>query len=108
MEEGLYYPCSKNKGADQLRGYREADLRLCFRMCKKSVFSRRGSFMIMLLSHIQVILELQSALNAAKYDDSNLVMLSGLDNVFCSGIDLHFLQSGDKKVAARQMVDALR
>ena len=41
--EGLYYPCSKNKGADQLRGYREADLRLCFRICKKPVFSRRGS-----------------------------------------------------------------
>ena len=33
--EGLYYLCSENKGADQLRGYREADLRLCFRMCKK-------------------------------------------------------------------------
>ena len=31
MEEGLYYPCSENKGADQLRGYSEADLRLCFR-----------------------------------------------------------------------------
>ena len=25
--EGLYYLCSENKGADQLRGYREADLR---------------------------------------------------------------------------------
>ena len=24
----LYYPCSENKGADQLRGYCEADLRL--------------------------------------------------------------------------------
>ena len=24
----LYYPFSENKGADQLRGYREADLRL--------------------------------------------------------------------------------
>ena len=34
--EGLYYPCSENKGPDQLRGYREADLRLCFRI--------RGSF----------------------------------------------------------------
>ena len=33
-EEGLYYLCSENKGADQLRGYREADLRLCFRICK--------------------------------------------------------------------------
>ena len=41
--EGLYYPCSENKRADQLRGHREADLRLCFRICKKPVFSRRGS-----------------------------------------------------------------
>ena len=32
--EGLYYPCSENKGADQLRGYREADLRLCFRIMR--------------------------------------------------------------------------
>ena len=31
-EEGLYYSCSENKGADQLRGYSEADLRLCFRI----------------------------------------------------------------------------
>ena len=30
-EEGLDYPCSENKGADQLRG--------CFRICKMSVFS---------------------------------------------------------------------
>ena len=42
--EGLHYPYGENKGADQLRGYREADLRLCFRICKKPVFSRRGSF----------------------------------------------------------------
>ena len=41
--EGLYYPCSENKVADQLRGYREADLRLCVRICQKPVFSRRGS-----------------------------------------------------------------
>ena len=39
----LYYPYSENKVADQLRGYREADLRLCFLTCKKLVFSRRGS-----------------------------------------------------------------
>ena len=38
--EGLYYTCSENKGADQLHGYREADLRLCFRIhAKKTVFS---------------------------------------------------------------------
>ena len=39
----MHYLCSENKDADQLCGYREADLRLCFRICKKPVFSRRGS-----------------------------------------------------------------
>ena len=39
----MYYLCSENKGADQLRGYREADLRLCFRIFQKQVFSQRGS-----------------------------------------------------------------
>ena len=41
----MYYPSSENKGADQLRGYREADLRLCFRICRLLVFPRGGSFM---------------------------------------------------------------
>ena len=44
VEEALYYPCSENKGADQLRGYREADLRLCFRLGRLLVFPRGGSF----------------------------------------------------------------
>ena len=46
-EEGeeVYYSCSENKGADHLRGYREADLRLCFRLCKLLVFPRGGSIM---------------------------------------------------------------
>ena len=43
-EEGLYYLGSENKGADQLRAHREADLRLCFGICKKPFFSQRGSF----------------------------------------------------------------
>ena len=42
----MYYPCSENKGADQLRGYREADLRLCFRICRLLVFSRGGSYVV--------------------------------------------------------------
>ena len=37
--EGLYYSCIENKGADQLRGNRDAELRLCFRICKKKWFS---------------------------------------------------------------------
>ena len=44
--EVLYYPSSENKGANQLRGCREADLRLCFRIRKTLVFSRRGSIML--------------------------------------------------------------
>ena len=40
----MYYPCSENKGADQLHIYCEADLRLCFRIDRNPVFSRRGSF----------------------------------------------------------------
>ena len=32
--EEFYNLCSENKGADQLRSYCEADLRLCFRLCR--------------------------------------------------------------------------
>ena len=48
--DGLYCPCSENKGADQLRGHCEADLRLCFQMCKNPVFSRRGSYLVLLIN----------------------------------------------------------
>ena len=38
--EGLYYLCSEKKGADQLCGYRTADLHLCFRIyIQKNRFS---------------------------------------------------------------------
>ena len=43
QEEGMYYLCSKNKGADQLRSYCEADLRLCFCICRLLVFLSSGS-----------------------------------------------------------------
>ena len=36
---------SENKGADQLRSYYEADLRLCFRHCRLPVFPCGGSYM---------------------------------------------------------------
>ena len=38
-EDEVYYPSSESKGADQLRGYREADLRLYFRICRLLFFS---------------------------------------------------------------------
>ena len=50
----MYYPCSENKGADQLRGYREADLRLCFRICRLLVFSQGGSLCCIIQQDVQV------------------------------------------------------
>ena len=38
VEEELYYPSSGKKGADQLLSYCEADLHLCFRLCRLLVF----------------------------------------------------------------------
>ena len=37
-EKGLYYPCSENKGVDQMCRYCTADLRLCFGFGKKIGF----------------------------------------------------------------------
>ena len=44
--EGLYYLSSENKGADQHRGHREADLRLCFCIYAKLLFSHDATQMI--------------------------------------------------------------
>ena len=43
------------KGADQLRGYREADLRLCFRQCRLLVFPSGGSNDVLSVENIKVV-----------------------------------------------------
>ena len=43
FESPSYYQCRENKGADQLHGYHEADLRLCFRPSILLVFLCSGS-----------------------------------------------------------------
>ena len=43
-EEELYYPCSENKGADQLCSYCIADLHLCFCIDKNLFFSWHSSY----------------------------------------------------------------
>ena len=67
-EEGLFSLCSENKGADQLCGYCEADLRLCFRICKKPFFSKRGSYLLWFSSHLnrRLIGELIVRIKASK------------------------------------------
>ena len=47
--EELYYPCSENKGAGQLHSNCEADLGLCFRLCRLLVFPCGGSYNILVL-----------------------------------------------------------
>ena len=63
-EEGLYYLCSENKGADQLCGYREADLRLCFRICKKNGFLRTR-----LIFQFEILWQLACVFDYIEYGD---------------------------------------
>ena len=54
--EGSYYLCRENKGADQLRGYPEADLRLFFRICK-SWFSHDAAHIFILIAYDRAMLK---------------------------------------------------
>ena len=47
--------CSKNKGADQLRGYHAADLPLCLTICKKSRFSHNTAQFTKLIQCYNII-----------------------------------------------------
>ena len=64
----MYYPCSENKGADQLRGYREADLRLCFRICIMQIVG----FLI------RRLIGLYSSIDYLKYMKANMKFNKGL------------------------------
>ena len=61
-EEEVYYPCSENKGAYQIRGYREADLRLCFRIGKKSGFLMT----LLIYGHVKIFNTYDEELNKTK------------------------------------------
>ena len=47
--------CSEKKGADQLCNYCTADLHLCFCICKKQVFSWRGSNIPLPFQHVLLV-----------------------------------------------------
>ena len=59
----MYYPCSENKGAAQLRGNREADLRLCFRICRLLVFPCGGSNIMLVTSSKLSVITVDSSQN---------------------------------------------
>ena len=86
----MYYPSSENKGADQLRGYREADLRLCFRQCRLLVFPWGGSYVEQTSRLVQDCVLVQSlelgfgvGLNRVSHYGFTLVL--GLANSFQRG-----------------------
>ena len=58
----------------------------------------------------KVFHELLDALHNARCDDSHVLLLTGSGNVFCSGIDLHYLltECCDRRMAAKTMADCLR
>ena len=77
----MYYPSSENKGADQLRGYREADLRLCFRICRLLVFPWGGSFVYFSLSSCKNMsgpIKVLCMKNENKFKDSKFAKLISL------------------------------
>ena len=61
---------SENKGADQLRSYCEADLRLCFHLCRLLIFPRGGSnlnwFVIIPISLLLLICVYKSVIGTVK------------------------------------------
>ena len=72
----MYYQCSENKSADQLWGYHEADLRLCFHICKKQVFLRHAQLKHCLENDDYV--QFTEEQNAVCYFDDNLRRFLGI------------------------------
>lgn len=63
------------------------------------------------VSYLQVMKEVQSALNTAAADDSKLVLLSAVGSVFCCGLDfIYFIRrlTDDRKRESTKMADAIR
>ena len=71
----MYYLCRKNKDTDQLRGYREADLCLCFRLCRLLVFPWGGSFKSIILTQhkANIVISLYVDLSPNFFSDPHLV-----------------------------------
>ena len=107
--EGLKYPCSENKGADQLCGYRTTDQRRnrttdqrrCFRKCKNPVFSERHSnrnlYKITKMNK-QVKLCLLCSMKTchdyfALYDSLSILKYSKKNNISCYAKALYWMHT---------------
>lgn len=76
--------------------------------------SRVLDVLIRFFSFMKVFKELMQVLHAAKFDDSCLVLLTGSGNVFCSGVDLHYVLGDeasnalDKRQCVYEMARGIR
>ena len=72
----MYYPSSENKSADQLRGYREADLHLWFHLCRLLVFPWGGSNVLGFLMSCLAVQPVKIAVTLLKaFVNKDLIML---------------------------------
>ena len=71
----MYYPCSKSKGADQLRSYCEADLRLCFSHMQIVGFLMQ--WLILFISAVEILADItqRSTLGAQEIERERGVIL---------------------------------
>ena len=80
----MYYLCSENKGADQLRRYHEADLRLCFRICK-SRFSHNEALIFQVQSG-----NLQAMYPGSKQNGGIPIIVTPADDIIEEGHNLSY------------------
>ena len=83
----MYYLCSENNGADQLR---EADLRLCFRICKNRISHDEAQFKLvsLLLVGTMVLITFTSHTHKAIFlytKDQFVFLPSVCDKIICCG-----------------------
>ena len=71
----MYYPCSENKGADQLCSY------LCFRIGKNLVFSSHGSFIFHFSQLFSVSFLYKMSHQTAHTAYLNIHILNKIDNI---------------------------
>ena len=84
VEEELRYPSSENKDTNQLHSYCEADLCLCFRLCRLLVFPRGGSYIMQRSCLLSLFRHFHCYQTSNLYHCSNNSLLSTM-NHFANG-----------------------
>ena len=90
----MYYPSSENEGADQLRSYCEADLRLCFRLCRLLVFPCGRS-----------INNMRSRPCFSMHKNKGFFCTMQLSHASAEGLKVHLYLSSDDKICFKSLME---